>query len=117
MFFRSFLLNSKIFFSQNILYLNFRFFCSEEFCEDGFAITTACQNLVEDGCALLITDYPGKPCQSICQTKPPDLVEDGCALLITDYPGKPCQTICQTKPPDLVEDGCALQYTYHRLSR
>ena len=88
MFFRSFLLNSKIFFSQKILYLNFRFFCSEEFCEDGFAITTACQNLVEDGCALLITDYPGKPCQTICQTKPPDLVEDGCALLITDYPGK-----------------------------
>ena len=43
------------------------------------------------------------------------------SILITDYPGKPCQTISQTKPPDLVEDGCALlilvnhtklQYTY-----
>jgi hypothetical protein len=40
--------------------VSFRYFCSEEFCKDGFAFSSACPDLEQEGCALLLTDYPGK---------------------------------------------------------
>jgi len=46
----------------------FRYFCTEEFCQDGFAFSPACPDLEQEGCALLLTDYPGKDdiCSNVC---------------------------------------------------